>query len=82
MVMLSSLWMEPGSKSGPMNGEDCGLSVPSPEQAWYLGKVSCALFLSINYAYILLNSQNVADIAINPNKCHLCKLDRTWCEYV
>lgn len=28
----------------PMNGEGCGLSVPSPALAGYLGNVSCALF--------------------------------------
>ncbi|XP_062870899.1 SUMO-specific isopeptidase USPL1 [Trichomycterus rosablanca] len=37
-MVINSWWMEPKSKSRPMNGEGCGLSVPSPAQAWYLGK--------------------------------------------
>lgn len=38
-TITNSEWSE-----GPMNGEGCDLSVPSPALAGYLGNVSCALF--------------------------------------
>lgn len=48
MLMLRSWRSDPSYKSerneGPMNGEGCDLSVPSPALAGYLGNVSCVLF--------------------------------------
>lgn len=48
MLMRRSWRGDPSNNSewseGPMNGEGCDLSVPSPALAGYLGNVSCALF--------------------------------------